>query len=263
MARSLRRRQRAAGPCEHAAGCWRARCCASRSRRRSRSRVAGERSARLPSARTAAGASAAHAVIAPSALPLAALGPVSAVLGDADAAYGVERSHGAFRASNPGAKAGDPLFELGRPAQRTRARRRAEPAGGRLRQRVAGRRRSRRCARAAIVRSMSGVGSRSPTPTGRRVSSRLSRCRARCRDTEQGALTLAMTLSGTRPRVAGCDWAEHRAGGRGRVVAALRRVARDRRPRARSAQLAAARRARAADQGRHARAHATRCGSTR
>jgi IPT/TIG domain/FG-GAP repeat len=63
--------------------------------------VAGERSARLPAAHAAAGASAAHPLIAPSALPTPALGPVSAVLGAANASYRVERSHGGFRASNP------------------------------------------------------------------------------------------------------------------------------------------------------------------
>jgi hypothetical protein len=68
--------------------------------------VTGERSSRLPSADQATGAAAARALTAPAALPLAALGPVSAALGGADGAYRLARSHGAFHASNPAQRLG-------------------------------------------------------------------------------------------------------------------------------------------------------------
>jgi hypothetical protein len=63
--------------------------------------VPGERSSRLPSAHTPTGAATAHALATRSALPIAALGPVSAVVGGADGAYRVTRSDGGFHASNP------------------------------------------------------------------------------------------------------------------------------------------------------------------
>ncbi|HTC73821.1 MAG TPA: IPT/TIG domain-containing protein [Solirubrobacteraceae bacterium] len=65
--------------------------------------VTGERSSRLPAAHTPTGAAAAHALTA---LPLAALGPVSAVVGGADGAYRVARYGGDFHAINPAQRLG-------------------------------------------------------------------------------------------------------------------------------------------------------------
>ena len=62
--------------------------------------LAGERPSRLPAAHTRTGP-AARALTTPSMLPAAALGPVSAVLGGADGAYRVASSRGVVQGSNP------------------------------------------------------------------------------------------------------------------------------------------------------------------
>jgi hypothetical protein len=68
--------------------------------------VTGERSSRLPTVGTPPGVAAARPLAAPSALPLAALGPVSAAVGGADGAYRLARSRGAVHASNPAQRLG-------------------------------------------------------------------------------------------------------------------------------------------------------------
>jgi hypothetical protein len=158
--------------------------------------LAGERSSRSRSAPTSGTSVPTRALSAPSALPIAAVGPVSAALGGAEGGYRVERARGAFRASNPAQRLGIRFSSSGVQLS-------AHGLGLGLSLRAAGYGGALRGVGAATLRvsgnrafyQRGGVEeSYANGPAGLEQSFTLARPLPGIR---QGALTLAMTLSGS------------------------------------------------------------------